>query len=146
MSGEYYIAVVSDVDEYFMFLMDTGTFCHSWVLRRKRRPYVVSIVGWKMPSVKRRADATVAHLSLGRMEARVLQQWQESLERPSQHQGSCRLTERTPKDVGKSALDMISWRNAWDEYHAKISLEHDGSDRKSYGRLAERSGRFGMCV
>ena len=50
------------------------------------------------------------------MEEAVLQQWQESLDRPSQDQASYRLTKKTTKNVAKSALDMMSWRNAWDEY------------------------------
>ena len=56
------------------------------------------------------------HLSLLGMEAKVLQQWQESLDRPTQHKGSCRLTKKTPQDVPKSAMDSISWKTSWDEY------------------------------
>ena len=56
------------------------------------------------------------HLSLLGMEAAVLQQWQESLDRPSQDYASYKLTKKTNKKVGQSTLDMMSWRNAWDEY------------------------------
>ena len=133
--GEHFIAVEPDGDKYFLFPMETGTFRHSWVLLRKCRPDVVVIENLKMPSVNRpsaynaqycscffrpwtfqRGDTSVPHLSLLGMQAQDLQKWQDSLDRPSQQQGSCRLRKKTSRDVAKLAVDSICFRTAWDEY------------------------------
>ena len=133
--GEYVMALKSETDDYFMCPGATGHFCHSWVRISKRRLDVVVIEGLGLPSVNktsgcnaqycslffrpwtlRRGDATLPHLSLFGRGAAVLQHWQESLDSLSLDHSSCRLTKKTTKNVLKSALDMMSWRYAWDEY------------------------------
>ena len=56
------------------------------------------------------------HLSLLGMEAAVLQQWQKTLPHQSQDYDSSKQRKKTTKNEEQSTLDMISWRNAWDEY------------------------------
>ena len=56
------------------------------------------------------------HLSLLGMEAALLQEWHDSLDQPSQSRASYRLMKKTTKKRTESALEKVSWKNAWDEY------------------------------
>ena len=133
--GEHYIALRPTSDEYYLFPEDVGAFRHSWVLVRKDRPDVVVIEGLPLPSVSktsaynaqycslffrpwtlRRGDATVPHLSLLGMDSGVLQEWQGSVDQPSQVRSPCRLTKKTTQQGTESASEKVSWKTAWDGY------------------------------
>ena len=50
------------------------------------------------------------------MQTALLQQRQESLEKPSSARTATRLTQKTAKKREESTLDVVSWTKAWDEY------------------------------
>ena len=125
--GEHFRALKPKTDKYFTFPDDAGPFSHSWVLVRKHRPDVVVVEGLGLPSVNKTSaynaqycslffrpwtlhcgDATVPRLSLLGMGKAVLQQWHESLLRPSPDQASKRLKNKTTTNEKKSAQDMVS--------------------------------------
>ena len=133
--GVHYTAVQSNTNTYFLFPADTGSLCHSWVLVRRPRPVVVVIEGLGLPRSTRSStynaqycslffrpwtlrvgDMIVPQFILLGMDSKVLQGWYAARGESVAERDSCRLKRLTRKSKPEAMSELMSWKNAWDQY------------------------------